>query len=167
MKNSILCLLFSIIAFVSCKKELPEIGGTAAEKLSGEWWVRLYGPDGSTVYPEGYRGHLYTYNTAANGGEIWIDDYSDPLGQILWDFKIKAQADLNSLTFKASDAMSVVPSYPIKVTVADGKVLPLGGKSKSGVVVDSIFMHVEFSDDPGTIYTISGHQRSGFLEDEY
>ena len=51
--------------------------------------------------------------------------------------------------------------------VADGKVLPLGGKSKSGVVVDSIFMHVEFSDDPGTIYTISGHQRSGFLEDEY
>ena len=49
----------------------------------------------------------------------------------------------------------------------EGKVITGGGMSKSGVVVDSIYLKVEFSDDPGVIYEIKGHQRTGFFEDEY
>jgi hypothetical protein len=42
-----------------------------------------------------------------------------------------------------------------------------GGRSKTGVKTDSIYMVVEFSDDLGTDYEISGHMRTGFVEDEY
>ncbi len=41
------------------------------------------------------------------------------------------------------------------------------GKTKSGNPVDSIYMEAVFSDDPGNKYVISGHQRTGFFEDEY
>ena len=166
LRSYLLLAMLSVFIF-SCKKDLQDSGGTAAEKLAGEWWVQLFNPDGSLAYPASYRGHLYTYNTAANNNEFWIDDYSDASGNVLWDFKVKAQADLSNLSFQAKDAVSVVPNYSIKVNITEGKVLPLAARSKTGNVTDSIYMKVEFSDDPGTIYTIKGHQRTGFIEDEY
>jgi len=159
--------ILMIFLLSSCKKEKPEVGGTAPEKLANEWWaqLKLNGED----YYGGYFSKISTYNTAANSNEIWIDDdlESTITGNYLWDFKVKATADLNNLTFSANQAVSVVPGYDIKVNITDGKVLPGAGHSKSGNVTDSIYMKVEFEDDPGTIYTIEGHARTKFVEDEY
>ena len=162
MKRTILLLIASAALFSSCKKELQDPGGTATKKLAGEWWVQLFNPDGSLAYPADYYGHILTYNTAANTNEIWVDDNGE-----IWDFKVKAQADPNNLSFSATDATSVVPCYGIKVNITDGKVLPLAAKSKTGNATDSIYMKIEFEDDPGSIYTLRGHLRTGFLEDEY
>jgi len=152
-----------ILAFSSCQKK-PDVGGTAAEKMANEWWVQLYAPDGSLYYPADYYGKIATYNTAANtGNELWLDDSE---GNI-WDFKIKVNADPNNLTFSATQAESVVDQYNIKIDVTDGKIIPNGGHSKTGVITDSIYMKIEFEDDPGTVYSIRGHARTKFAEDDY
>lgn len=42
-----------------------------------------------------------------------------------------------------------------------------GGHSKSGVSVDSIYMKIEFEDDPGNVYKNQCHERIRFIKDEY
>jgi hypothetical protein len=150
---------FAMIAVSSCSKK-PDVGGTAAEKLANEWYVDLY--NGTTK--EVSHAHIYTYNTAANTNEIWVDDDGH-----IWDFKVKAATDLAALTFKADNVTSAVPGYDIKVNITDGKVIPNAGHSRTGNITDSIFMKISFEDDPvpGTVYEIRGHARTRFAEDDY
>jgi len=166
VKKLFTILTITIVLFSSCKKELPDVGGTVAERMANEWWAQLK-LNGTDVYG-GYYAKIWTYNTAANANEIWVDDAKTAsTGNYLWDFKVKATADFNNLTFTANNVASVVPGYGIKVKITDGKVLPGLGHSKTGNKTDSIYMKVEFEDDPGTIYTIEGHGRTMFIEDEY
>jgi hypothetical protein len=53
------------------------------------------------------------------------------------------------------------------IEVIEGKVIPNGGHSKTGVVVDSIYLKAKFTDDPGHTWEFKGHGRTGFFEDEY
>lgn len=155
----VVLIAFGSMLFAACKKNnLPDVGGTAAQNMANEWWVqtKLDGVDLTGFLK------IATYNTADNNSDIWVDD----LGHI-WPFKIKAQANLNNLTFSATESVSAVPNYDIKVNVTDGKVILNGGHSKSGNVADSIYMKIEFEDDPGTVYEITGHSRTKFIEDEY
>ena len=166
MKKVYLILALAIVVFGSCKKTLPEVGGTAAKKLSNEWWV--------TVFLNGVDQHashvlIKSYNSAASDNEIWIDDFPDAASATghVWGFKVKANSDLNNLSFSATQSVSAVPNYNIKVDITEGKVLPLAGRSKSGVIVDSIYMKIKFEDDPANTYVVSGHAKTGFFEDEY
>jgi hypothetical protein len=160
-KISIFSILITVLAFSSCQKK-PDVGGTTAQKMSNEWWVQLFDPSGALVYPSSYYGHIATYNAASNDNQIWVDDQGE-----IWDFKVKATADVNKLTFSANQAVSVIDQYNIKVNITDGKIIENGGHSKTGVLTDSIYMKIEFEDDPGTIYTIRGHARTKFAEDDY
>ena len=158
MKKIALIFGLAIMVLSGCKKDLPDPGGTASQKLANEWWTRLT-LNGADVYGIGHFA-LLTYNTAANSNEIWIDDYGHS-----WDFKIKAQANYTDLTFTAAQATDI--NHNIKVDVSEGKVLLGVGISKTGNVTDSIYMKIKFSDDPGKEYVISGHGRTKFAEDEY
>jgi hypothetical protein len=160
MKKLFVIIAIAVVAFSACSKK-PDIGGTAAERMANEWWA-LIKLDGNNLFPPGHYAHIATYNTAANANELWVDDMGG-----IWDFKVKAAADFNALTFSANQAVSVVPGYDIKVNITGGKVILNGGHSKTGNVTDSIYMKVEFEDDPGTIYTIEGHARTRFAEDDY
>lgn len=146
----------AMLAVSSCSKK-PDTGGTATEKMANEWYVSLY--DGTSV--EVSHGHIYTYNTAANSNEIWLDDDGN-----VWDFKVKAAADLGALTFNANNYTSKVGSYTVNVTITGGKIIPDAGRSKTGNVTDSIAMTIKFSDDPRT-FTLRGHARTRFAEDDY
>lgn len=148
----------TILAFSSCQKK-PDAGGTATQKLANEWWVKLY-DDGGTALTD--FGHIATYNAAANTNEIWVDDQGE-----IWDFKVKATANVSNLTFSANQAVSVIDQYNIKVNITEGKIIENGGHSKNGVLTDSIYMKIEFEDDPGSIYSIRGHARTRFAEDDY
>jgi hypothetical protein len=160
MKKSILILgVVALVSLVSCKKDLPDPGATSAVKMANEWWVEFKDNTGADIFSLGHF-KLSTYNSAANNNEIWIDDLENS-----WQFKVKAQADYSNLTFAANQQDNEY--YPIKVNITEGKVLPGLGHSKTGNVTDSITMKVEFSDDPGNVYTISGHGRTKFAEDEY
>ena len=87
------------MVFTSCEKD--EIGGTATEALAGEWYVTVDAVDASgNVVGEDFFGlgrvMMNTYNTAANNAnEIWVDDCGN-----FWEFKVKASADINILTFQ-------------------------------------------------------------------
>ncbi len=52
-------------------------------------------------------------------------------------------------------------------TITEGKIIKNAAKSKTGVVVDSIYFKAEFSYEPGVIYIHSGHKRTGLEEDDF
>jgi hypothetical protein len=148
------------VAFFSCSKEKPEIENTSTYKMAGEWFTRTYN-GGSAVID--YK-RISTYNTSdPNASQIWVDD----LGHI-WPFKAKMDVDYAGTAFKsmASTPNIATGQTGTTIKVIEGKVLPEMGVSKSGNKVDSIYLKLEFSDDPGEVYEIRGHQRTGFFEDE-
>jgi hypothetical protein len=146
----------AMVTFLSCSKK-PDTGGTSAQKVANEWWVsfKLNGVDPGVGIT-----HLVTYNTSANNGEIWIDDEENT-----YEYKVKAQVDYSALTFKTANADNEYGSY--KATITDGKILLNAAKSKTGNVTDSIYFKVVFSDDPTDTWTVSGHARTRFSEDDY
>lgn len=150
-------IVLAAIAVASCTKK-PDVEYTSTVNMSGEWFTQLYA-GGSAVLPVH---KIATYNTSdPNSNQVWVDD----LGQ--WAFKSKFDVDYSNLLFKA---MAAAPNLEIPnetVRVIEGKILKGAGVSKSGNSVDSIYLRLEFSDDPGTEYEIKGHQRTGFFEDEY
>lgn len=167
MKKYIL-IFIAIFALTvqSCEKEFDP-GGTVVEKLAGDWYCEFQYEDGGEWHNllalYGYDYFLMTsYNTAANNNEMFIDD-----AESLWPFKGKVICDVNSLTFN-TNGKQVENLYDetIPFEIKNGKVLQGGAHSVGGHVTDSIYMEAEFADDPGTIYRIVGHRRTGFTEDE-
>ena len=155
-------ILFMVLTagflLTSCEKD-DEIGGTAVEKLSGEWWVQL-SVDNALVVPNYFE--LRTYNTADNvGDKMWLDDNED-----LWPYKFKVDVDAAAQTFSVTNSQSEYTN--IKVTVKNGKVLTGASKGPvSQAVTDSIYFEAEFSDDPGTTYQLHGYRRTRFSEDDH
>jgi Lipid-binding putative hydrolase len=148
-----------LISNFSCKKANLDPGTTIANKAAGGWWV-TFTQGGTDVFGLGTF-FLDTYNTAANGDSIWVDD----LGHS-WNFKVKAKIDYTSLSFATANAQNSY--YNSQVTILNGKVLPKAGHSRTGNITDSIYFQAQFSDDPsGATYVISGTLRTGFIEDDY
>ncbi|MEY2924819.1 MAG: hypothetical protein RLZZ337_1367 [Bacteroidota bacterium] len=180
--NKLLIVALAVFGFTACEEYEKEM--VLGHELAGEWFMQTY-VGGNVVL--GYQ-HVFTYNTAAaDGKEIWFDDYGH-----IWPVKAKIAANPGSNSFAGTGDNIEVPMYtydtldvirdenidPIDsvdqifagyetVTIKEGKIIPGGGKSRTGVVVDSIYVLAEFSDDPGTEYEFSGHRRTGFLEDDF
>ncbi len=127
------------------------------EMLAGEWYV-TYTLDGAT---EASNSKFSTFNTAAdNGTQMWIDDDEN-----FWGLKSIINCDPETNTFSVEDADELYNG--ITVTINNGKILSGAGTTAAGNVTDSIYMEVEYSDDPGNIYIAAGVRRTGFLEDEH
>lgn len=150
-------IIMAVVA-ISCKKTLPDIAQTATSKASNGWWV-TFTQGGVDVYGLGTK-FISTYNTSGSPDSIWIDDLGN-----LWNFKCKAAINYPGLTFNTTAAQNEY--YNITVNLANGKILPKAGHSKSGNVTDSIYVEATFSDDPTNTYIISGTARTGFIEDDY
>lgn len=153
-----------IIGLVSCENEIVP-GQNSLMKMSNEWWAQIYVPDGSgglTDIGQGYQ-HLLTSNTASGKADsLFVDDFDG-----LLELKAKVACNVNDLTF-TTNGVAVLERYTEgSVTIGNGKVYPNGGKSTSGVKVDSIYFEAEFDWDPGQIYVLAGHGRTGFAEDEH
>ena len=173
-------ILLALIAtgFVACQEEYePDM--FPGHELAGEWYVEEYVND--TLE----HGHalLMTYNVAAANGDIWVDDQDHFYG-----FKAKITGNPGAGTFAGTgdntmapwvtydtldvtapyDSLEVIDSGFETITVEEGAIYTDGGSSKTGVVTDSIYIRVTFSDDPdGDVYEYKGHRRTGFLEDDY
>ncbi|MDR0506356.1 MAG: hypothetical protein LBH32_06025 [Dysgonamonadaceae bacterium] len=186
MKKYILFFV-AIAAFVfqSCEKELDP-GGTAVEKVAGDWWVtnqqsvdeELYIFEGEgampneddienwnweSIYDTNYS-HIYTYNTAANvPTEMFVED-----GGSFWDYKVKVKLNYDAKTFEVPTTDNLAYE-DCKVTIIKGKILLGAATTPSGMPADSIVFYVKFSDDPyGFTYTkVSGFRRTGFPADDF
>ena len=162
MKNIIktLILLLAVNLFVSCDEGGdPDPGATKVVDMSGDWFVQTF-VDGTMIVDYA---RITTYNTAADDGtEMWVDD-----NQNIWWFKVKSPINTSAMTFSGSDLDSDVDGYVITVNITNGVVVKNGGTTTGGNISDSISLEAEFSDDPGTIYTMVGYKRTGLLEDEH
>lgn len=146
-------IVIALGSITACKRTLPDFGHTAVEKMANNWWVTV---DGSA-------GHYYfaTYNASSNSADsLWIDDINATIG-----LKALTVANYAKLTFSAT--LSPNQDQSDSVSVFNGKVITLGGHSKSGVATDSLYLQVVFSDDPGDTTTIAGTARTGLIEDDY
>ena len=173
MKKSIYLLMMgAALSLASCDKE--DVGGTATEAMAGEWYVYVtcVDDDGSTVYEDDeFFGlgnfHLLTYNTSSNvADKMWVNDLGN-----FWDFAVKVDCDLNTLTF-TSNGYVENNSYDCNVEISDGKIIYDAATTPSGMPADSIEFYVAFDDDPYPAYygfakyKISGYRYTGFDADE-
>lgn len=156
-----LIILVALVAFTSSCQEEYEPVMFPGHELAGEWYV-TYTIGGVDVYNFGYS-TILTFNTAAaDGAEIWVSDEGH-----FWDYKGKVAGNPSAMSFGQPDSIDNA-AYPVKMIVKSGKIFPDGGMSKTGVTTDSISFVVSFGDDtPGTEYVVSGHRRTGFVEDDY
>ena len=163
MKRTLISMLLATIFLTSlnsCVKEYDDDpGGTATQAMAGEWWVQA-GIDNELLSPQYYK--ILTYNTSDNANnKMWIDDQGE-----FWEFKVKMDVNLANKTFTATGGENTY--YDITVTLKNGKVIPgasIGPNSKA--VTDSIYVEAEFSDDPGTIYQLSGYRRTRWQVDDH
>lgn len=170
--RKIFLITTAIALFItSCKQEYDNWYSSAYE-LSGEWVVKVdyYDTDSASweeLAPYGIT--INTYSSAANvPTEFIIDDYKDG-ASTFWDIKGKVRANAESATFGSTDTIANL-AYDSKFIIVDGQVLKSVGRSKTGIVTDSIVFVIRFDDDTpawGTDYRISGHRKTGFTEDEY
>jgi hypothetical protein len=168
-KYSALCCALLALFFVSCESA-TDPGGTAIEKMAGDWWVTvdLADSNGDVVAEDPYGiGHfqMFTYNTAANlPTEMWLED-----GGHFWDYKLKVSVNYEARTFSTSDFVENV-SYESKVKITAGKVVEGGTTTPSDMPADYIEYLVQFDDDGedgAVIFKIHGFRRTGFPADDF
>ncbi|WP_069660075.1 lipid-binding protein [Arcticibacter eurypsychrophilus] len=165
MRNNKIYILITALAIVflgSCKKD-PEVGGTAVETMAGTWWVQSE-EVGASYF------QFATYNTSANSTtEMWLDDLSSFWGSAsLGRVAGKVNVDLTNQTFSVAKTTNTNTGYPVSFTVSNGKIIKGGSIGPvSKAVTDSIYFEVEYTDDPGTVYHMSGYKRTKFSEDDH
>jgi hypothetical protein len=152
-----LALLMGAFILNACTKD-PKVENTSTVEMAGEWWVKYY-VGGAEIPGLGYFKTI-SYNTSdPNSGQVWVDDEGT------WPFKAKFDVDYANLAFKSVASTPNAALAGKTVKVIEGKILKGKGLSISGNVVDSIYLKLEFSDDPGTEYELKGHYDTGFFAD--
>lgn len=160
MKKLLYIIVPLAVLFTACQKD-EEIGGTAVEVMAGDWFVN-YSDDNGQSYSDGYY-LLSTYNTADNSStEMWIDDHG-----LFGPFKGRVNVNLSNMTFNTAD--SVDNEYMVsRFMIKEGKIIKNGTRGPgSGTPTDSIFLQIEFGNEPGVPYHLSGYRKTGFVEDEH
>lgn len=162
MYKKLIFIAIVLFTMFSCKQETFDPGATKAVKVANEWWVNYY-LDGVDQYKTV---KLATYNMAANNDSIWVDDLKN-----FWQVKIRAKFNAENLTFQTTNAVNDYyknsDGTPMTVTITDAKIMPNMAKSATGVVTDSIYFKIEYSDDPGNIYEVKGTGRTMWSPDDY
>ena len=151
-----------IIGFTACQEDF-EVGGTATEALSGDWWVEMGISDGAGGFDGDSYGfsNLSMFNTAANSAtEMWLTDNDS-----FWQYTVKINVDVNNLSFSVSEGTDT--RWDDNTTITNGKITPGAATSPSGQKVDQIYFEVEWASDPGTIYVGKGYRYTGWAEDDH
>lgn len=162
-------LVFMAVAlsfgFASCSVETDEKpGGTNVEKMAGRWMVQVDVVDenGNTLYEDPYglgSIDIMTYNTADNStNKMWLNDLGN-----FWAFEMKVDVNYLERTFSCAEQDYDAAGTGTAV-VTNGKVLEKATLNLHGMPNDSIVFDVRFSDDPETLYRLSGQRYTGFYE---
>ena len=165
MKKYFYILTLCVLALSSCKKD-EEVGGTAVQGMSNEWYVQVQAVNSSTgeiitPYSAGYS-TLSTYNTADNSSTMmWMDD-----SKSFYGLKAKVNVDQANKTFSVTNADELY--FAIHVTIKNGKIIKDGAVGPvSKAVTDAISYEATFDDDPATTYQFKGYARTRFVGDDH
>lgn len=157
--NKIALIPILFIGLISCENNGYEDftqKNTPSVALNGEWYIDVIKASNGSVEVE----HALHKTFDSNDGKMFIDDAKNG-----WFLKGKLNVNTTNLTFDALNEPNLLDSGTF--TITDGKIIKNAAKSKTGVVVDSIYFKATFSYDPGTVLIFSGHKRTGFIEDDY
>ncbi len=155
--NIFLSLSLVLIVFGACQKQDVNPGGTATEKLAGEWYVQQYGID-LTDYGYGYW-RIGTFNTSSNVTDsIWVDDYDN-----LFPFRVKVPCNLTGETFGSPDVLVDVYNGASFI-INSGKIISNGTHSPGGLQVDSIYFELTDMSDTSQ-YVLAGYRDTGWEDD--
>ena len=163
-----LSMMILAMAFTSCSKEEP--GGTATQKVAGEWYVTV-----SAVYTDGTEDDwtdapclMTTMNTAANDAskmyltDINYFDYGVPYAGYygywnVWGIYVPVTVDQSTGAFQTEGTVnSLAQNYYYSyygydqyasVTVYNGKISYNGGKQNNGSVADAIEFDIKVKND--------------------
>lgn len=176
MKKVYLAILaLATLTFASCEKD--PIGGTATQKMAGQWYVlcQAIDEDGSVLYEdEDLFGigqfFIHTYNTATNGVDsMFVQDMPGLQDNAFWGFQVKVACDLAQDTFNVTGGDDLINGATVDIT--NGKILRGAAKTPSGMAADSIVFDVLFSDDTyaGVYYDrlrVTGYRYTGLVNDD-
>lgn len=165
MKKLILIIAAAFTCILSgCENDIDP-GQTNVMKLSNEWFVHLLVEDGNggyeDIYEVGYFRILTSSTASPTADSIFVDDFG-----AVAELKAKVACNPKDLTFGNSGTPVLERYTDGEVFINNGKVYEGLGSSITGVTVDSLYFEVQFDWDPGQVYIIAGHGRTGFIEDE-
>jgi len=171
-KIAFIAMTFALLTVVTACEEDGygdyDAGGGATEALNGEWYITISDEASGDVYVEHAYHKLYDSNDTlmisdrVPGADAMSTDPSDFTG---WMLETKLQSDVKNLTFSSSNSDNIADGS--LVTITEGKIIKNGGRSTSGVVVDSIYFKAVFDYEPTQTLIYAGHKRTGFEEDEH
>lgn len=145
----------------SCKKKL-EVGGTAVQKMSGDWIVLIDDDreEGNFI--------ISTFNTSDNSStQLWIQANTlttEADGN--FGIKGKINVDLNAMTISGTNIANIGRSAAANPTfnISNGKIVTNGTVGPgSNTPTDLISFDLTVR---GKTYKIEGYHQTGFLEDE-
>ncbi|MXV49879.1 hypothetical protein GS399_02770 [Pedobacter sp. HMF7647] len=145
-----------VVSMASCKKD-PEVGGTAVQDMSGDWFVR--------VNETGPYIALSTFNTSDNAPNLmWVQSTGLKSGSTAIGIKGKVSIDYSSKVMSATGVQNIAATKTtIPVFDVAGKIIANGTKGfKSGTPTDSIYFDLKIN---STQYRVSGYHKTGFMED--
>lgn len=165
-------VITGIFLFCSCQKR-QDYGAAAVEKVANGWWMTAYSSTtGLIVIPppvpsDTTSNHFFlvTYNSSGNSKDsVWVDDLFGIGG--IYDVKALLGVNLSSYTFTSGGTPNLYQTGN-DVQWAAGKMFPKGGRSRTGVATDSLFLQFLFTGNPGDTLTVAGVARTGFDGDDW
>ena len=169
-KLTYIVVAFFALTFSSCET-LPdaEVEHGPLWPLSGEWLTHVYNANGTAVgattsNPLGTLFAMRTYNTSDNSStQAWLRLGSTQAYALLG----KVNCDISQKTFSGNGITNAAKAAGNTFTLVEAKVLVEASLTHSGNMTDSIYIQYTTTADPGKTYTVRGHRRTGWAEDEY
>jgi hypothetical protein len=171
--KKLLLLALAVIPFaiISCTKDGGINEDPTTVNLAKHWFVRVQGPVTTSNYSLfSTRTTFITEVTDTFGTQtqrmlkdtITLDDHN----LLTPSLRSNVRITVSSRTFGEGTYKNWNDTSN-KFILKEGKIIRLGGKSKTGRTVDSLYIKYAFESAPGTEYILTGHERTGLQEDEY
>ena len=172
MKKLLFLSLATIsLGIFSCTKDEGTADTPNTVNLAKHWFVRVQGPSTTSAYSLFSTRTTYiteeidTFGTQQQrmlADTITLDDHN----LLVPTLRSNVRITVASRTFGAGTYKNWNDTLN-KFILKEGKIIRLGGKSRSGKTVDSIYLKYSFENAPTVEYTLTGHERTGLLADEY
>lgn len=165
--NKIALISILFLGLISCENngyEDYKQEATPSVAMNGEWYITITDEASGQIQVD----HAIHKTFDSNDGKMYITDRilaSDPPKFTGWWLETKLDVNIKDLTFSITDALNTADESKVKIT--EGKIIKNAAKSKTGVVVDSIYFKAVFDYEPTQVLIYSGHRRTGLLEDDF
>ncbi len=166
----LLALAVAPFVLISCSKDEGAADDPNTINLAKHWFVRVQGPASTSGYSLfSTRTTILTETIDTFGTQrqrlladtITLDDHN------LLSPGLRSHVRINVQARSFGEGLYRNWQTADSLILKEGRIIRMGGRSRSGRTVDSIHLKYAFKSAPGAEYVLNGHERTGLLEDEY